>query len=258
MVDFTPEIERVQPDYTQYSYKQTSPFKFWANKVIPLVYDDSLSYYEVLCKLTDYLNVVIDVVTDEERNIGELNNAYHDLQEGVNDNVISLLNAYNQLQDYVNNYFDNLEVQQEINNKLDEMASDGSLSSVVSPFIDAYKAEINSTLGGINTEINALKSRVDTITALPEGSTTADAELIDIRDDSDGTKYTTAGNAVRGSFRALYNNLGFTDKGGIFLIVLCLLVVSIMFHLLSKWVALKQTVDYRFHRQLDAELVTCY
>lgn len=35
-------------------------FKFWCQKVLPLVYDDSLSYYEVLCKVVDYLNKVIE------------------------------------------------------------------------------------------------------------------------------------------------------------------------------------------------------
>lgn len=34
-------------------------FKFWCQKVLPLVYDDSLSYYEVLCKLTDYINKML-------------------------------------------------------------------------------------------------------------------------------------------------------------------------------------------------------
>lgn len=35
-------------------------FKFWCQKVLPLVYDDSLSYYEVLCKVVDYLNNIIE------------------------------------------------------------------------------------------------------------------------------------------------------------------------------------------------------
>lgn len=34
-------------------------FKFWCQKVLPLVYDDSLSYYEVLCKVAAKLNEVI-------------------------------------------------------------------------------------------------------------------------------------------------------------------------------------------------------
>lgn len=35
-------------------------FKFWCQKVLPLVYDDSLSYYEVLCKVSSKLNEVIN------------------------------------------------------------------------------------------------------------------------------------------------------------------------------------------------------
>lgn len=35
-------------------------FKFWCYKVLPLVYDDSLSYYEVLCKVVKYINNIID------------------------------------------------------------------------------------------------------------------------------------------------------------------------------------------------------
>ena len=33
--------------------------KYWCNKILPLVYDDSLSYYEVLCKTAAKLNEVI-------------------------------------------------------------------------------------------------------------------------------------------------------------------------------------------------------
>ena len=39
-------------------------FRFWCQKVLPLVYDDSLSYYEVLCKVVDYINKLIE--TDKE------------------------------------------------------------------------------------------------------------------------------------------------------------------------------------------------
>ena len=35
-------------------------FKFWCQKVLPLVYDDSLSYYETLCKMSYKLNEVIN------------------------------------------------------------------------------------------------------------------------------------------------------------------------------------------------------
>lgn len=35
-------------------------FRFWCQKVLPLVYDNSLSYYEVLCKVVNYINKLID------------------------------------------------------------------------------------------------------------------------------------------------------------------------------------------------------
>lgn len=43
-------------------------FRFWCQKVLPLVYDDSLSYYEVLCKVVDYINSLIeqDKVFDDD------------------------------------------------------------------------------------------------------------------------------------------------------------------------------------------------
>ena len=102
---------------TMAGYSGQSSFRFWCQTVLPLVYDDSLSYYELLNKVVNYLNNVISDVSNVETN------------------VESLLNAYNSLQEYVNTYFDSLDVQEEINNKLDEMASDGSLSTIISPFI---------------------------------------------------------------------------------------------------------------------------
>ena len=41
-------------------YKNLDTFKFWCQKVLPLVYDDSLSYYEILCKVVDYINNMIE------------------------------------------------------------------------------------------------------------------------------------------------------------------------------------------------------
>ena len=50
-------------------YNELKHFKFWCQKVLPLVYDDSLSYYEVLCKVVDYINKLID---DEKSVIAEV------------------------------------------------------------------------------------------------------------------------------------------------------------------------------------------
>ena len=99
------------------NYKTLQPFRYWCQKVLPLVYDDSLSYYELLCKVVDYLNKTMEDV------------------ETLHGDVTKLHTAYEKLQSYVNNYFSTLDVQEEINNKLDDMASDGTLSTLVNPLI---------------------------------------------------------------------------------------------------------------------------
>lgn len=50
--------------------------KFWCFKVLPLVYDDSLSYYEVLCKVVDKLNEVI-------ASMNELEDSYKSIQQAI-------------------------------------------------------------------------------------------------------------------------------------------------------------------------------
>lgn len=40
-------------------------FRFWCQKILPAVYDDSLSYYELLCKVIDKLNEVIEQSNDQ-------------------------------------------------------------------------------------------------------------------------------------------------------------------------------------------------
>lgn len=47
-------------EHFPYSYLKN--FRYYCQKVLPLVYDDSLSYYEVLCQVTDKLNELIDIV----------------------------------------------------------------------------------------------------------------------------------------------------------------------------------------------------
>lgn len=96
------------------------PFRFWCHKVLPLVYDDSLSYYEILCKVVDYLNKTMENVNSLSENFDELKQ------------------MFNTLKKYVDNYFDNLDVQNEINKKLDDMASSGELTLILQKCFNFY------------------------------------------------------------------------------------------------------------------------
>lgn len=51
--------------------------RWFCQKVLPLSYDDSLSYYEVLCKLTTKMNEIITVINDSfETMVREKINSY--------------------------------------------------------------------------------------------------------------------------------------------------------------------------------------
>ena len=102
-----------------FNFKKLPPFKWFVLQNFPFIEADfdAITYYQLLCKIVEYLNKVID----ENNTIGE--------------QTERLTEALNELQEYVNNYFDDLDVQEEIDNKLDEMAESGELAEIVEKFL---------------------------------------------------------------------------------------------------------------------------
>ncbi len=88
------------------------PYMRYLAKVIPLAFDESMSYYEFLC------------------------NVYHYLQKEVVPVINNNAEALIELRDYVENYFDNLDIQEEVDKKLDEMYENGQLQSLIEEFIE--------------------------------------------------------------------------------------------------------------------------
>lgn len=101
-----------------------TPFRYWCHKALPLVYDDSLSYYELLCKVVEKLNEVIEL-TDETKVIVD------------------------ELKNYVDNYFGSPEFEQLINDKLDTMAQDGTLASIIN----------EELFSGLNTRLDTVETK---------------------------------------------------------------------------------------------------
>lgn len=60
-------------------------FRYWCQKVLPLVYDESLSYYEILCKITDYINSMIDDDKSLVDDVEELKAEMAEVQKWIDD-----------------------------------------------------------------------------------------------------------------------------------------------------------------------------
>lgn len=100
------------------------PFKKFIMSIgeIPTSYLNSLSYAELVMWFCDYLqNKVIPTVNNNGEAVEELQNLYIEIKT------------------YVENYFNNLDVQEEINNKLDEMVEDGTLDSILNNYVKVTK-----------------------------------------------------------------------------------------------------------------------
>lgn len=74
------------------------PFRFWCQKVLPLVYDDSLSYYELLCKVVCKLN---ELAENQNNLSDEIKQVAQDLNDFKNQ-VPGMIEA--KVQEWLDNY----------------------------------------------------------------------------------------------------------------------------------------------------------
>lgn len=124
------------------SYTKIPKFRRFVIQNFPFIEEDfdALTDYGLMSKVVEYLNTVIAS------------------QNQTNENFETLNNAFIELHDYVEHYFDNLDVQEEINNKLDAMVSDGTMSILLSGLLDDFREEIQDELDRQDDKIDALES----------------------------------------------------------------------------------------------------
>ncbi|MBR2553444.1 MAG: hypothetical protein IKE94_01170 [Aeriscardovia sp.] len=60
-------------------------FRYWCQKVLPAVYDDSLSYYELLCKVIHKLNELIEKDNEQSEVIELILNELEDMKNEFED-----------------------------------------------------------------------------------------------------------------------------------------------------------------------------
>ena len=107
------------------------PFRRFVLQNFPFIEHDfdALTSYQLWSKVVEYLNKVIH----------SQNEVTAEMQ---------------QLYDYVSHYFDNLDVQDEIDNKLDEMVEDGTLQEIITAYIQANVTWTFDTVAELKTATN--------------------------------------------------------------------------------------------------------
>ena len=76
-----------------------------------------------------------EVNTEVQRFEDEVDTRVTNFENSVNDTVADFIDQFNQLHQYVHDYFDNLDVQQEINNKLDALVQDGTIETILANYL---------------------------------------------------------------------------------------------------------------------------
>lgn len=133
-----------------YALNNVERFKFWCQKVLPLVYDDSLSYYEVLCKVVSKVNEVIDNENAQNELLNELNSEVGSLAQAQSEQYEELSRAIAQGADAI------LSLQTAMSGKVDkaQSASDngkvlgivnGQVTPVELPADNVFYANYNVT-----------------------------------------------------------------------------------------------------------------
>lgn len=138
---------------------------FWCQKVLPLVYDNSLSYYEVLCKIADSINYIIDYLNDIDLD-GYAKITYVDQQARQAKQYTETVGAWNKqytdkqinlAKEYLKTYSDSED------RKLAKKISELDYKLLVK--INELREEVNSRISffeeSVNSEIFVLKKQME-------------------------------------------------------------------------------------------------
>lgn len=125
--------------------------RFWCQKVLPAVYDQSLSYYEVLCKLAAFLNKMLEELEKMQDNIDALHKAYKDLQDWVNAEIA-------RFEAHMEQHFDDLT--RELWNRFEEYKN--NTNTTLQQWFNDYATNTTNNLNNkFNDFVNNANTRID-------------------------------------------------------------------------------------------------
>ena len=116
------------------------PFKWFIIENFPYIEEDfdALTNWQLFCKLGKEMNKII-----EKANL-------------TGEQVENLTNAFNDLKAYVDNYFDNLDIQEEIDAKLDEMAESGELAEIIAQYVELQAQLVYNNIAEMKLATNVV------------------------------------------------------------------------------------------------------
>jgi len=81
---------------------------------------------------------------------------FNKLSKETKETVEEYISKFNELYAYVHDYFDNLDVQEEINNKLDQMVEDGTLQEIITTYIQSNVTWTFDTVADMKSSTNLI------------------------------------------------------------------------------------------------------
>ena len=130
------------------------PFlRFWCQKVLPAVYDQSLSYYEALCKMGAFLNKMLEELEKMQDNIDALHEAFVNLQNWVNQEIerfeTDMENRFNEFKQEIYDLFEQYKEEADtyINQQLNQYKQE--TTEWLSQKFEEYKTEANQYIDNI-------------------------------------------------------------------------------------------------------------
>ena len=165
-------------------------FRGYVNKILPTVYDDSLSYYEVLAKVMAKLNEVIELDNAQNEIINNLPLDVSSFAEELAEFKADMTQQFNDYKEQLNASLDAFE--DEVNAKLttDSSPTEGSTNLVTSGGVYAALKDITDSLikdalptqgsddfvtsGGVYTAIQTAVDNINTVLATKQNALTFD------------------------------------------------------------------------------------
>lgn len=166
-------------------------------KVLPLVYDDTLSYYEVLCKVRDKMNEIVDLDNAQSEAINDLSS---DMGERYNEFEKKILKDLADLKDELETEIASGDenVIETLGTLISNLSEDvggleetvNSLSETVSGYGQTI-SDLSSTVSGLDDTVGTLTSNV---TSLGERMTQAESDIDNLESSVAGLAQDVAGN----------------------------------------------------------------